>query len=106
MTCMITEEPTSENVAAGWLSAVRRAIDNLVAINQNLERVRKDNGVLRQQIIELGKVVSYQAGQIQQIDQRIKDAVTAQVLQELSRGREPSPSIGRALGGERASHRK
>jgi hypothetical protein len=93
---MVTEEPTSDNVAAGWLSAVRRAIDNLVAINQNLEKLRKDNGVLRQQIIELGKVVSYQAGQIQQIDHRIKDAVTARVLQELARSAELSLPVGRA----------
>lgn len=80
---MTSDEPTPDS--ANWLRALRRAIDNLVKINQNLERLRQENKTLRQQIIELARTVSYQAGQLQQIDQRIKDAVAAEVLRELTR---------------------
>jgi predicted RNase H-like nuclease (RuvC/YqgF family) len=80
---MTSDEPTPDS--ANWLRALRRAIDNLVKINQNLERLRQENKTLRQQIIELARTVSYQAGQLQQIGQRIKDAVAAEVLRELTR---------------------
>lgn len=83
---MTSDDPAPEGPrSARWLSTLRRAIDNLIKVNQNLERLRQDNRELRKQILELAKVVSYQAGQIQQIDQRIKDAVTAEILREQAR---------------------
>jgi hypothetical protein len=87
-----SEEPAPES--ARWLGALRRAIDILVKIHQNLEQLRKENEDLRHQIIELARIVSYQAGQIHQIDQRIKDTVEAQVLRELDR-RGGLPRTGR-----------
>jgi hypothetical protein len=91
------EDAADDRSSAGWLRALRRAIDNLVQINRNLESLRRENRRLRQQIIELAQLVHYQAGQIQQIDHRIKDAVEAQVLRELARrtGQPTEGSVGR-----------
>jgi hypothetical protein len=70
---------------AGWLGRFRRAVESLVWINRNLEQLRQENQQLRVHVTELTKIVHYQAGQIQQIDQQIRDAVEAQVLRELDR---------------------
>ena len=69
----------------GWLTTLWRTLDSLIRIHHHVEEVRSENQTLRRQVAELTKLVHYQAGQIQQIDQRIRDAVEAQVLRELDR---------------------
>jgi hypothetical protein len=71
--------------SGGWLARFRRGFENLVYINRNLEQLRDETRLLRSHVADLTKLVHYQAGQIQQIDLRIRDAVEAQVLRELDR---------------------
>lgn len=80
-------EPASreESRSKGWIAALRRTLDSLVRIHHQVEEVRRENQSLRRQVAELTKLVHYQAGQIQQSDQRIKNAVEARVLRELER---------------------
>lgn len=77
--------PREESRAKGWIATRRRTLDNRIRIHHQVEDVRRENQVLRRQVAELAKLVHYQAGQIQQIDQRIRDVVEAQVLRELDR---------------------
>lgn len=105
------EQVDKKRQSANWLGALRRAIDNLIKINQNLEALRQENRILRQDVSELVKLVNYQAGQIQQFDRRIVVAVEARVLREMSElstgaGAYPAEmKSGRSFKGGRASTR-
>lgn len=79
--------PPKEARPKGWIGTLRRTLDNLIRIHHQVDEIRRENQVLRRQVAELAKLIHYRAGQIQQIDQRIRDAVEAQVLRQLDRRR-------------------
>jgi hypothetical protein len=78
----------------GWISSLRRTLDSLLRTHQRVEDVHRQNEALTRQLADLTKLVHYQAGQIQQIDLRIRDAVEAQVLRELDRRGVASLPVG------------
>jgi regulator of replication initiation timing len=71
-----------------WLSELGRIAASVITVRERMNDLIEENRRLRGQVERLSELVAHQAGQLEQIDKRIEQAVELHVLKRLEAERD------------------